>query len=1181
MITNVFVVQHIFSQIEFIENKGQWDKQVKFMTVAGSGAFYLQNNGFTIAQNNPNDIQNIKVKRHSEANGLTLNKPAVTTIHSHAYSVKFLNSQNPTIVPDKPLPSVNNYFIGNDKSKWASNCRIFKGITYKDVYPGIDIRYYSDAGSNMKYDFIVHPGADVNNIAMKYTGADKIRVKDKQLVVSTSLGDNKELSPYTYQVVGNVRQELDCKYVVDGDVVRFKVKNYAKDKIMIIDPTEIFFSYSGSIADNWGFTATYGADGSFYGGGIAFANGFPASPGAYDQTFNGNFDIAIIKLSPDGKNRIYATYIGGNDDEQPHSLIEDPQGNLIIAGRSKSNDYPTTVPTFGTGGGWDIVVTKLNATGSALIGSIKVGGSSDDGVNIKDEEGSSGTSSLKRNYGDDARSEVLLDASNNIYLASCTQSPNFYTTPGVFQSKPGGQQDGVVLKINPNCNSILFSTFLGGSANDAAYVLVLANNNLYVAGGTASTDMPGISPSGVISSTFSGGACDGFIIEMNTSGTAAIKGTYLGTAGADQVYGIDDDKLGFVYVVGTTEGNWPVLNAAYSNPGSKQFIAKLQPDLSAYVYSTVFGSGSSLPNISPTAFLVDRCENVYVSGWGGKSNEITGFISGNTKGMPVTPDAIKPTTDASGSDFYFFVLKKDAASQLYGTFFGQEDPPVGVRNPETFGDHVDGGTSRFDKNGIIYEAMCANCFRTVAFSGSFGVWSRTNQAVSGGECNLGMLKIEMDFTGVRASIKPSIDGVPYDTIGCVPLLVNFTDTLNKGKTYYWSFGDGTGDTTTSPNNSHVYKSTGFFTVRLIAVDSTTCNIFDTAYTHIKVGNNKVIPDFIPNKIPPCTNLSYNFTNTSIPTNGTFNPNTFSWDFGDNTPVVIASQSPPVQHTYAGAGTYIVKLTINDTTFCNSPADTAKTVRLSPQVIAQFQTPARGCIPYVANFINNSQGGLNFFWDFGDGFTSTADNPTHTFNNVGTYNVKLVAYDSTSCNKADSVTFTITVSPIPIASFTYNPNPPKENTYTNFVNQSIGATSYTWNFGDGDTSNLVNPTHIFPATASYTVCLNAANETGCSADTCEIVSSLIKPLVDVPKAFTPSQAGVNSRIGVQGFGIAQMQWNIYNRWGQLVFVSNNIKTTWDGTFNGKLQPMDVYAYTLDVVFSDGTKFRKTGDITLLR
>ena len=107
--------------------------------------------------------------------------------------VKFLNAQNPQILPDKPIPSINNYFIGNDKSKWASGCRIFQGITYKNVYPGIDVRYYSDGGSNLKYDFIVHPGADVNNIAMKYTGANKLSVKNKELVISTSLGENKEL----------------------------------------------------------------------------------------------------------------------------------------------------------------------------------------------------------------------------------------------------------------------------------------------------------------------------------------------------------------------------------------------------------------------------------------------------------------------------------------------------------------------------------------------------------------------------------------------------------------------------------------------------------------------------------------------------------------------------------------------------------------------------------------------------------------------------------------------------------------------------------------------------------------------------------------------------------------------------------------------------------------------------
>ncbi len=1191
-VTIFFVTQNLFSQIEFIENKGQWNSEVKFMSNAGSGEFYLQQNGFTVSQHNPGDIENIKESRHRESTGIT-SKQAVTKIRSHAYSVQFLDSKNAEIIPDKPVPTVNNYFIGNDKSKWASNCRIYQGVTYKNVYPGIDVRYYSDAGSNLKYDFIIHPGADINNIAMKYSGADKLSIKNKQLIVSTSLGNNKELSPYTYQVVDNSRQQLDCRYVIDKDVVKFKVKNYDPSKILIIDPTEIFFSYSGSTADNWGFTATYGPDGSFYGGGIAFDNGFPKSTGAYDETFNGDFDIAIIKLTPDGHNRVYATYIGGAQADQPHSLIVDPQGNLIIAGRTNSSDYPTTVPTYGSGGGWDIIVTKLNAGGNALIGSMRIGGAGDDGVNIKDESGNSGGFSLKRNYGDDARSEVLLDGANNIYVASCTQSTSgdntslFKTTPGAFQTTPGGKQDGVVLKLNANCNNVIFSTFIGGGDNDAAYVLVLdPANNIYVAGGTASSDLPGVSKSGVISSSFAGGVCDGFVVELNNSGTAAIAGTYLGTTGADQVYGIDDDKLGFIYVMGTTTGTWPVINAAYSDPGSKQFISKLKPDLSGYQYSTVFGSANStLPNISPTAFLVDRCENVYVAGWGGKAN--TGFAEGNTRGMPTTADAIKQQTDASGSDFYFFVLKKDAASQLYGTFFGQGDPPEGVNNPLTFGDHVDGGTSRFDKNGIIYEAMCANCFHVTnnnafPFPGTFGAWSNLDQATAGGECNLGMLKIEMNFAGVQAGVRASIDGVPNDTIGCVPLKVDFADTLNKGKLYYWSFGDGTGDTTTSPNDSHVYNATGKYLVRLIAVDSTTCNIFDTSYTHIQAGDNKALLDFRANKLPPCTNQTYSFTNTSVATRGSFNPNTFIWDFGDNTPLDTASQSPPVQHTYASPGTYIVKLTINDSAFCNSPGDTVKTIRLSPQVKAQFETPARGCVPYNAIFTNNSLGGLSFVWDFGDGSpVSTEDNPTHLYNNVGTYVVTLKAFDSTSCNEIDSTNFTITVSAIPVASFTFNPNPPQENTVTNFVNQSIGATNYFWNFGDGDSSTETNPTHIFPATATYNVCLNAANEAGCSDDTCINVRSLIRPLVDVPSAFTPGRFGVNGRIGVAGFGIAKMQWSIYNRWGQKVFVSDNIKSTWDGTFKGKLQPLGVYAYTLDVSFSDGTKYRKTGDITLLR
>jgi len=1194
----LFLSQKIFAQVQFIENKGQWDSKVKFKSEAGSGSFYLLENGFNIVQYNPKDLENIQEQRHSVSNANTNSRQIagasgkpLNTVRSHNYSVTFLNAQTPSIIPDKLLPGVTNYFIGSDKNKWASGCKTYMGVTYENLYPGIDVHYYVDGGGNLKYDFIVHPGAKVADIAMKYFGADKIKVKNRELKITTSMGESKELEPSTYQLDSNEKKQLDCRYEVKGDVVRFKVKDYSPDKTLIIDPTEIFFSYSGSRADNWGMTATYGPDGSFYGGGIAFGQGFPSSAG-YDQTYNGAFDIAIIKLSPDGRNMIYTTYLGGADEEQPNSLIVDAAGDLIIAGRSKSDDYPVTNKfgpadpnTTWPNGGWDIVVSKLDPSGGKLLGSMKIGGTGSDGVNIADENSTpGGLNSLKRNYGDDARSEVLLDASNNIYVASCTQSPDFPTTAGVFQRTIGGAQDGVVLKLSPDCNSVLFSTFLGGKENDAAYVLALADNgNIYVAGGTSSLDFKGITP-GSLNPSFIGGVCDGFITELNNTASTLIGGTYIGTDQADQIYGIGRDKAGNIYVNGTSEGNMKVINASYSNLNSKQFVTKLNPDLSKVIYQTVFGSvNATFPNISPTAFLVDRCENVYVAGWGGKSNQGTGFNPSNTIGMATTPNAIKPKTDASGSDFYFIVLRKDADSLLYATFFGQEDPPLSVTNPRTFGDHVDGGTSRFDPNGVIYEAMCANCFKGVLFPGSPpGVWGpKNNSTGNNGQCNLGMLKIEMDFSGVHAGLQSTIDGKVNDSVGCVPLLVNFSDTLKKGKRYYWYFGDGTGDTTTAPSASHTYLNVGLYHVMLVSIDSTTCNISDTSYGTIKAGNNKANLNFISEKIPPCTNLAYTFTNMSKPNFGVFANNIFTWDFGDNTPPVIQGLMPPINHSYASAGTYKVTLSINDTTYCNSPDDTVKTIRLSPQVQAAFATPSRGCVPYNAVFTNNSLGGLSFLWDFGDGTTSADENPTHLYPNIGSYLVTLTAFDSTSCNKTDKTTFTITVSPIPTASFTYSPNPPKENTFTNFVNQSVGGVNYVWNFGDGDTSNMVNPSHIFDETGTYNVCLNAANETGCSDDTCIAVASLIRPLVDVPSAFTPGKFGTNSVIKVAGFGIKELHWTIYNRWGQKVFESSDQKSGWDGTFQGKLQPMDVYAYTLSVQFSDGKKVTKTGDITLLR
>lgn len=1199
------VVTPSVAQLQFIENKGQWDSKVNFKADISTGAFFIERKGFTVLQHNIDDLERLASLAHAHSSTeqtaaktstdkTPINNPKKTTpvsqafkLRSHAYTVSFLDAQKSvTISPDKALATYNNYFIGNDKSKWQGDCKIFQAITYRDMYPNIDVRYYSDAGT-LKYDIIVRPGGNINDIALKYDGMDKLEIKNKELIISTSAGEVKELYPYTYQLQKGSREKLDCKYVVNGNVVRFKIKNYLPNETIVIDPTLIFATFTGSATDNWGYTATPGPDGSFFAGGISFGNGFPASPGAFDQTFNdgvnedsnGPYDIAVIKLSPDGVNRIYATYLGGNGNEQPHSMICDAAGNLVIAGRSSSfssdvtKNYPTLVPRIGPAGGYDIVVTKLNAAGNSLIGSVAIGGSKDDGINIRKKfDTPDGAETTRRNYGDDARSEVILDGANNVFVASCTQSSDFPVIGSSIQNTfGGGKQDGVILKFNPNLSARIFTTFFGGIGSDACFVLTInpLTGNLYVAGGSASADLPG-NKAGSINSGYQGGDVDGFVTMLSPDGSAIIKTTYLGTKGNDLVYGIQFDKFGFPYVTGTTSDIWPVINATFSNTGGKQFISKMQPDLSAFVYSTVFGTNSPIPNLSITAFLVDRCQNVYVSGWGGKFNHDRGYPNAGTNGLPVTGDAIQSATD--GNDFYFFVLEKNAVSQLFGSFYGQRGG---------FDDHVDGGTSRFDANGVIYQAICANCGGrsnpSVVFPTTPGVWSPRNGSPN---CNEAAVKIEMNFGGIGASVRATINGI-VDTIGCVPLAVTFTDTLAKGKQYIWNFGDNTPDVIQTSNTvNHTYNLVGTYRVRLVSVDSATCNISDTAYTSVRVGNNIVVPDFIPGKIGGCQSLTFQFQNTTTAALPNYTPTSFLWDYGDNT-TPQRTGFGTTTHTYASTGTYIVKLLVDDSTFCNAPDSIKKTIRLAVNVQARFETPDKGCVPYTAKFNNTSLGGIDFLWDFGDGSTSTDVNPTHLFVNTGTYNVRLTAIDTTTCNRTDTYTFAITVFSIPSAGFSFSPNPGEENKPTNFTNFSTGAISYVWDFGDGQKSTETNPSHQYNATGKYNACLVATNVAGCSDTFCLDVTALIVPLLDVPNAFTPGKFGTNSIVKVVGFGIGKMAWKIYNRWGQIVFSSSSQSSGWDGTFKGALQPMDVYTYTLDVEFTDGKKVRKTGDISLLR
>ncbi len=1192
--------------IQFVENKGQWDSKVNFQGVINSGALFLQPTGYKILLHNAKDMERIAdyygghlSKKDSATAGAQANRSAVASekliLHSHAYEVKFLNAlATAKPVPEKQENTYNNYFIGKDPSKWATHCRVFNAISYKDIYPKTDIRYYADNGM-LKYDLIVNPGADVSKIAMQFDGVDGLSInKYGNLIIKTSLGEIAEVKPYSYQLDQKGRSKIDAKFELDGNTVRFKLGAYSKSATLVIDPALIFSTFMGSIADNWGYTATYDNAGNFYAGGIAFSNGYPFSPGAFQTVFGGGdnsegagaYDITIMKLNTNGSQRMYATYIGGGGDEQPHSLIVDNSGNLVISGRTTSPNFPITLPTLGPGGGFDIFLAKLNPDGTNLISSRKFGGKGSDGVNIAPKYASSprGASSLRRNYGDDARSEVIVDNNDNVYLASCTRSGDYPVSANAFQKVLGGAQDGVIIKASPDLNNITTS-YLGGNGDDAAFVLSLnpQDNNIYVAGGTNSDNFAVNSNNSgpILRRTFGGGDCDGFVSILSNDATTLIKSVYVGDGGQDLVYGIQFDKRGFPYIMGTTTSNLPVVNAAFNSEAKgKQFITKMQPDLNGIVYSTNFGKGQAVPDISPTAFLVDVCENVYVSGWGGGINIGDGYPNANTFNLSLTPNAISTITD--GADFYFFVLEKNALSQLYGSYFGTD-----ARNdPSVLGDHVDGGTSRFDRRGTIYQAICANCGRNGFFPTSAGVWSPNNPSTMGAKCNEAAVKIAFELAGVISSIQTSINGIIRDTSGCIPLTVQFTDTVALGKSYIWNFGDGTGNfPTVAPTITHTFNAIGNYRVMLVAVDSSSCNITDTSYVNIRARDNKANLSFTQTKLPPCESLNYEFNNTSTPPPGfPFGANTFTWDFGDGT--TLQSGTGIVTHSYASAGTYNVTLRLMDTTYCNSPDSVQVQLRVSPILEAQFETPLAGCAPYTAVFNNTSLGGQQFTWDFGDGSpVSTEVSPTHLYANTGTFTVRLSAVDNSTCNTTDDTTVTITVNPSPVAVFQFGPQPPKENTPTQFINISTGAVRYKWDFGDGDTlitTRIDTPvTHIYNATGNYKACLTAYNEFGCSDDTCQFIEAIVSPLVDVPNAFTPNGDGVNDVVRVRGFGIQKMTWRIYNRWGKLVFQAASPSQAWDGKYQGVLQPQEVYAYVLEIMFTDNTQVRKRGDITLIR
>ena len=1175
------------ASIEFVRNDGQWDGPFSYKASTAKGDVFLSGNSLTYVVGNPANTGRVDAVHHGWVKG-----PAKLDFHTYRMTFEGA-SASPVITAQKEQKWYNNYFHGKDPSKWKTGIHPALALDYSEVYPGINMHMASEKG-DLKYEWIIAPGADANAIRLRIDGADALSLKNGDLIIKTSVGETHELKPLAYQYTGDGRKTIACRYRLKGNLLTYDLpEDWDKTLPLIIDPSVVFCTMTGSTMDNWGYTATYDGAGNFYAGGIALSylgGAFPTTTGAFQVSFGGGVqdpnpmtsddhgvgyacDMAIMKFDPTGATRIWATYIGGSDNDQPHSLIVDGSNNLVIAGNSYSNDFPVTAGCFDNtaNGNADIVVLKLNPAATALVGSTYVGGSAADGVNYNGSEYIFGN--LKHNYGDNARSEVIVDKNNNVYVTASSKSSNFPVSANAAQPTFGGTQDGVVMKLNASLTTLTYSTYLGGSSDDAGYVLALdtGQTHFYVGGGTMSSNFP--TTGGTWKPAYQGGGADGFIARFGNSGTYPLqKISFIGTANYDQVYGLQVDAENSVYSMGQSLGGaFPVTAGVYTNANSSQFIIKMDSLLATDVFSTVYGSGDpNHTNISPVAFLVDTCQNIYISGWGGNLGFTSGVSTiGTTVGMPfTTPVAAPLTTTTDGYDFYFIVLSKNAINLLYGAFLGRNNS-----NPN-YGEHVDGGTSRFDKSGVIYQGICANCggASSGAFPTTSGSWAT---AVGSSNCNEAALKIAFNLGAVKAQAVASPNAK-----GCPPFTVQFNNGSTNALTYEWNFMDGSPlNTTAAP--SHTFTTAGVFNVRLIAFNPNACKVKDTTYLTITVDTNHVTSAFTAAVVDSCNPYRVIFTNTSTfgSTPGAQGFTTFTWLFGDGS--TYTGLTPPV-HNYSGPGTYTITLIMRDTTACNSPDTSKKIITIHNNFVKAAFTAPVVCAGKPVAFTNASTNYTTLLWRFGDGTTSTVAAPSHTYSAAGgTYTVTLITYNPTSCNKVDSVQVTVTVRSLPTAAFTFAPVVPISNTPVQFNNSSTNATSYEWSFGDGDGSTDTNPSHLYRHTGHFTACLVAKNGSGCNDTLCKGVDADVKTAADLPTAFSPNGDGSNDVLYVRGGAIETMNLKIFNRWGQLVFESNRLENGWDGTFNGKPQEMDAYAFVLNVTFIDGTTFLKKGNVTLLR
>jgi gliding motility-associated-like protein len=1169
----VLLTYSVDGQIKFIENKNQWPQNVLFKTEVEGGQFYLEKNGFTFNFYDTKEAFAYRKQHHGEKSETISDG----IINYHSYKVQFSGSNDFTKIETyKTYNEQFNYFLGADKNKWGKNAKAAGEIVYKEFYTGINLKVYS-INNHVKYDFILAPAADYKKIRFNFSGVKMPKIVDGKLIVKTSINEVTESVPVTYQIINGEKKYLGCKFIIENNQVGFEItESYNNNIELIIDPELKFSTYSGSFADNFGYTATYDSKGFLYSGSSVFGEGYPVTIGAYQQNWAGGdggingtgTDIAISKYDTTGTFLIYSTYLGGSADEIPHSLITDDSDNLYIYGSTGSTNFPIGNISFDNsfnGGssfapsgigilyaqGSDIIVAKLSNDGSELLASSYIGGSGNDGLNT--------AADLKFNYADEVRGEILLDNDDNVYVVSSTLSTNFPVFNALLQPNNNGLQDGCIVKISNDLSEVIWSSYYGGSGVDAIYSLeVDKNNNIVICGGTKSTDL--VVPSSTVQTTNAGGRADGFITRIDKDGNAVESATYYGSNLYDQLYFVELDKSDNVYVYGQTRdtGSNLIFNATYNVPSSGMLVAKFNPNLQSRIWSTVWGTGTNKPNLSPTAFLVDVCNKIYLAGWGGQVNASDPLETGNTNGLPTTVDAIQMNTD--GSDFYLMVLEDDASALVYGSFFGGN----------ISAEHVDGGTSRFDRSGKIYQSVCAGC----GSHDDFPIYpsnahSSTNNSFN---CNNAVFKIDFEIPFLIASFFVEDVCLPEQ-----PIFTNISKVLaDNGNNYLWDFGDG--NISTEANPLHNYLQPGQYTIQLIIQNINACNLVDTIVKTIVV-----YPEInlnLTENIVSCMENSFTLeaiTNGSVQSIEWSTENNFSNIFSTDSIINISTDIPQYYYVLCknsnctlidsvlvipAPNILIESDTINT---CNNDAIAVSIVNNTPEILIS------SILWQPENLIVDGQG-------------NTIASIEATIDTL----VLVTITTQQGCVIIDS----IYVSVYSIAATDFFATADQYTielggSTTLHVNPKIGSYNYEWSPANTlDNSLSTDPLASPSVTTTYIVNINDSSIPIFCGKSDTVTIRVIdyecgEPYIFVPNAFTPNANNSNDFLYVRGNNITKLYFAIYNRWGELVFETYDKTIGWNGKHKDLEVEPAVYVYYLEATCEGELQYSKKGNITLIR